>query len=133
MDRATRRRFRGDPAQVRFARRFVREALASQNGVADVVELLVSETVTNAVLHTVSGAHGGTFEVACGRYDGTIRVEVCDAGTPSAPQSRRQPCGATSGRGLALVDALADAWGVQGDESGRTVWFELRVPHEDPR
>ncbi|MGW3242255.1 ATP-binding protein [Streptomyces sp. NPDC001070] len=88
----------------------------------DVVELLVSELVGNAVRHT--GAR--TFGLRMLRRRGWIRVEVRDP-------SRALPCLMpvremdVSGRGLFLVDRLADRWGVDLLPRGKTTWFEMRV------
>ncbi len=88
----------------------------------DTVELLVSELVGNAVRHT--GAR--TFGLKVTRRRGWIRVEVRDP-------SRALPCLLPvrdvdiGGRGLFLVDRLADRWGVDLQARGKTTWFELRV------
>ncbi|MBM9503758.1 ATP-binding protein [Actinacidiphila acididurans] len=92
---------------------------------ADPVELLVSELVGNAVRHT--GAH--TMGLRMHRRRGWIRVEVRDP-------SRALPCLLPvreldiSGRGLFLVDTLADRWGVDLQARGKVTWFELRVAPE---
>ncbi|GAA3218153.1 ATP-binding protein [Streptomyces thermocoprophilus] len=84
--------------------------------------LLVSELVGNAVRHT--GAR--VFGLRMRRRRGWIRVEVRDP-------SRGLPCLLpvqeldTSGRGLFLVDKLADRWGVDLLPRGKTTWFEMRV------
>lgn len=89
---------------------------------ADTVELLVSELVGNAVRHT--GAR--TFGLRMLRRRGWIRVEVRDP-------SRALPCLLpvrpldVGGRGLFLVDTLADRWGVDLQARGKTTWFELRA------
>lgn len=89
----------------------------------DVAVLLVSELVTNGVLHA-----GTPVGVAAG-YDGdTLAVAVTDGapgGITGGPWPERHPRGAPSGRGLRIVDALADAWGVSVHDQGKTVWFEL--------
>ena len=84
------------------------------------VMVMVSELATNAVKHAA-----GTFEVSA-YSDGTrLRVEVSDA-DPSVPQVQWVPAGATSGRGLLIVETLSDAWGVIAREGGgKAVWFEL--------
>jgi anti-sigma regulatory factor (Ser/Thr protein kinase) len=88
----------------------------------EVVELLVSELVGNAVRHT--GAR--TFGLRLLRRRGWIRVEVRDP-------SRSLPCLMpvreldVSGRGLFLIDKLADRWGVDLLPRGKTTWFEMRV------
>ncbi|MFF8593314.1 ATP-binding protein [Streptomyces sp. NPDC015220] len=84
--------------------------------------LLVSELVGNAVRHT--GAR--VFGLRMRRRRGWIRVEVRDP-------SRGLPCLMpvqeldVSGRGLFLVDELADRWGVDLLPRGKTTWFEMRV------
>lgn len=84
--------------------------------------LLASELATNAVVHARSA-----FEVAVSTDDGHLRVEVSDA-DPGVPQVQWVPAGATSGRGLLIVETLASAWGVTPLEGGgKTVWFELRT------
>ncbi|WP_153451434.1 ATP-binding protein [Streptomyces smaragdinus] len=85
--------------------------------------LLVSELVGNAVRHT--GAR--TFGLRMARRRGWIRVEVRDPsrGLPCLLPVREMD---TSGRGLFLVDKLADRWGVDLLPRGKCTWFEMRVP-----
>ncbi len=89
--------------------------------------LVVSELVTNAVIHT------GSERVRCELVDagGRLRIAVCDEGVgPLGPRLRRTAQDAGEhGRGLVLVDGMCDAWGTQENDldSGRTVWAEL--PH----
>lgn len=84
--------------------------------------LLVSELVGNAVRHT--GAR--VFGLRMRRRPGWIRVEVRD---PSRGLPCLMPVQETdiSGRGLFLVDKLADRWGVDLLPRGKTTWFEMRV------
>ncbi len=91
----------------------------------DDCQLLVSELVTNAVLHAHSNAR-----VTIDRYKSTIRVAVCDA-SATRPRVRDYGPEAVTGRGLLLVERLARRWGVELDGAGKCVWFELdgrRVP-----
>ena len=82
--------------------------------------LLVSELATNAVAHAKS-----SFEVVVAADAQHLRVEVCDA-DPGIPQVQWVPAGATSGRGILIVETLAEAWGVTPQEGGgKAVWFEL--------
>ena len=116
-----------DLARVAEVRAELRDALRRW-GVAefiDTAELLSSELVTNALLHTAKGA---VFDAALGS-DSRLRVEVQD-GTSRLPGRRRDPEAeyATSGRGLLLVEALADSWGVQLLGDGKVTWFELALP-----
>jgi anti-sigma regulatory factor (Ser/Thr protein kinase) len=113
------------PESAATARRLVIEVLRgwALSQFEDKAELLVSELVGNAVRHT--GAR--TFGLCVLRRRGWIRVEVRDP-------SRALPCLLPvrsldiSGRGLYLVDRLADRWGVDLLPRGKSTWFELRVP-----
>jgi len=120
-----RREFRGRADQVGAARRFVSAALKIGSPVRDVTRLLVSEAVTNAVLHSASGEAGGQFTVEYQLDDRRLRVEVSDNGGPGGPRRRVHHIESITGRGLELFDALSDRWGVDGGPGGRTVWFEL--------
>lgn len=99
------------------------DEIAETSAVGEVALLLVSELVTNGVLHA-----GTAVGVAVG-YDGdTLAVAVTDGvpdGIDAGPWSTPQSRGAPSGRGLRIVDALADDWGVSVHDRGKTVWFEL--------
>ncbi len=89
--------------------------------------LLVSELVANVVLHARTSA-----EVRMSVRDGVLLVEVSDGSPGSVAPQHTSPY-ATTGRGLALVEAIADAWGsrpVSG--GGKVVWFELGGPPVDP-
>jgi DNA-binding NarL/FixJ family response regulator len=111
-----------DPASARAARRFVRDALAGADSedLEDTVTLLVSELVTNAVVHG-----GSDVEVLVRLMPGTVRVEVRDA-SEAAPAPRAAGDEDSSGRGLALVESLARRWGVDPVAGGgKTVWFEV--------
>ncbi|MFC8716504.1 ATP-binding protein [Kitasatospora sp. NPDC057198] len=87
---------------------------------ADTAELLASELVTNALVHTGRGA---VFDAVL-TEESRLRVEVQD-GAAQVPSRRAASETATSGRGLFLVEALADDWGVQLRADGKTTWFEL--------
>lgn len=87
----------------------------------DNVHLLVNELVTNSVKF----AGRGTIQVRLARREGDgIRVEVHDDGPGFVPSGDRPALTETGGRGLFLVEALSDRWGVS--MAGRTcVWFEI--------
>jgi anti-sigma regulatory factor (Ser/Thr protein kinase) len=85
----------------------------------DVAALLTSEIVTNAVLHARTDV-----TVTVEREDDAVRVSVAD-GSPVAPALRHHSDTATTGRGLRLIQNLADAWSVDADADGKTVWFRL--------
>jgi anti-sigma regulatory factor (Ser/Thr protein kinase) len=94
---------------------------------AEDVILMADELASNAVQHSNSRASGGTFGLrVLVRRGESVRVEVADAGGRWARPGLAG--GATDGntlggRGLRIVEVLAVAWGVKGDETGRTVWF----------
>ncbi|MFF2848279.1 ATP-binding protein [Streptomyces sp. NPDC058001] len=121
--RRLRRRFaRSDLRAVPEARRAVRELLShwGRPDGAATAELLTSELVTNALVHTDQQA---ILTVTAG--PSRLRVEVRDF-TGRRPKPRVPVADdGTSGRGLFLVEALADAWGVLGQGVGKVVWFEL--------
>jgi anti-sigma regulatory factor (Ser/Thr protein kinase) len=94
----------------------------------DSVELLVSELVTNAILHGV----GAVRLVA--DYDGTrIRVEVHDH-DPNAPEAHVTAATQLDehGRGLQLIAMLADSWGTRRTDVGKAVWIELAAAGAPP-
>lgn len=117
---------------VRAARRFLREALAAagfdgdDGDVGDVAELLVSELVSNAVLHARS-----EIEIAVTVLGNTVRVDVQD-GSPRGVVRRRHRLDSATGRGLMLVDRMAASWGVQPREQGKVVWFEVVAGAPEP-
>jgi anti-sigma regulatory factor (Ser/Thr protein kinase) len=103
------------------------ESLMSWPTFAD-LRLLVSELIANSVEHSGAG-RDQLIGLEVHATDERVRVEVSDPGPgfdlPRQPSSR--PWEAEYGRGLLIVDSLAQSWGVsQGDRS--TVWFELAVP-----
>ena len=88
--------------------------------VLDDVKLLVNELITNSVKF----AGKGKIELRLAASDDAVRVEVHDQGPGFAPNRSSPSLSDTSGRGLFLVDALSDRWGVTLD--GTTcVWFEI--------
>ncbi|MEV0849574.1 ATP-binding protein [Streptomyces sp. NPDC049954] len=95
-------------------------------GLADTAELLASELVTNAVLHA-DGADD--CRVTCELSGAAFTVTVIDQGN-GIPSMRREEAGEPEpgGRGLLLVDTLADEWGVRGAAPGKAVYFVLAVP-----
>jgi anti-sigma regulatory factor (Ser/Thr protein kinase) len=102
------------------ARRFVVGALrAGGVEVDDAIPLVVSELVTNAVLHAGSPAQ---VEVRVG--NDRVRIEVHDA-TVELPTVREPGPFTVTGRGLLLVDALCDRWGASPTTGGKVVWFEI--------
>ncbi|WP_225824338.1 SpoIIE family protein phosphatase [Streptomyces naphthomycinicus] len=117
-----------EPDRIAEARRHLR-ALLHDWGSADQVDsavLLVSEMVTNVLVHTDADALllAEVFGEGAGRR---LRVEVFDTGD-DLPHRRRPGELASSGRGLMLIELLADAWGVDPRGEGKSIWFELYEP-----
>jgi anti-sigma regulatory factor (Ser/Thr protein kinase) len=121
------RTFRGTPASVPEARRFVAELLAGCPA-REVLMTCVSELCANAIAHTDSG-NGGVFivEVDLPR-PGVARIAVTDEGGPSLPAAGSLDLMAEGGRGLAMVAACTNRWGYADAYPGRTVWAEACWP-----
>jgi len=114
----------GLPESARAAREFTAACLAGWPGAADAV-LCVDELVVNAVRHSRSGRPGGTVTIRLTAGPGAgLRVEVQDAGPLPrlVPAQRRDPL-AETGRGLALVQGLADTFGA--DAARGLHWFAM--------
>lgn len=119
---------RPEPASVREARRFVTRRLADGGfeQAAFVAELLVSELVTNAVLHARTD-----INVDVRIHRGLARISVVDS-SPRPIRRRRHAVDSGTGRGLVLVEQMATRWGVEESADGKCVWFELpREPRVD--
>ncbi|AEY90545.1 magnesium or manganese-dependent protein phosphatase [Streptomyces hygroscopicus subsp. jinggangensis 5008] len=117
-----------EPERIAEARQHLRGLLhdwASAEQVDSAV-LLVSEMVTNVLVHTDADA----LLLAEVMGEGTgrrLRVEVFDTGD-DLPHKRRPGELASSGRGLMLIELLADGWGVDPRGEGKSIWFELYEP-----
>ncbi|MCX5342393.1 ATP-binding SpoIIE family protein phosphatase [Streptomyces atratus] len=114
-----------EPARVAAARQQLRELLHdwADPEQVDAAVLMISEMATNVLVHTdgdalmvarATGEHG----------ERRLRVEVAD-GSDELPHKRRPGEMASSGRGLLLMEMLADAWGVDPQGAGKSIWFEL--------
>lgn len=118
------RAFPGQPDQIARARDFTRRVLGPCP-VLDEAVLLVSELATNAVEHTAT-ADEGSFHVTVCQCDSSLLIAVTDGGSDSVPTPGHQADNlAETGRGLELVELIADRWDYRDDGHGRTVWFEL--------
>ena len=90
------------------------------------LKLLTTEVVTNAVQHGVAAPDAAIrveVVVECSR----VRVEVTNTGPAVTACAAVPAVTSTTGRGLLLVDALADSWGVRHEVGQTTVWFEIPV------
>jgi anti-sigma regulatory factor (Ser/Thr protein kinase) len=117
----TLRRSTGAPSA---ARRFVTEHLSAANagGLVPDAALLVSELVTNAVLHTDSD----DLQVElCTADGGAMRCTVTDADPEHLPSICSTGAASVGGEGMRIVDATARRWGVEVRDDAKGVWFEL--------
>ena len=113
----------GEPASVAKARKFISEFCRAAELPAEVCEtaaLLVSELVTNAVIH---GRTSATIDAH--RPGDALRVTVHDTNPALPPVSGQPTLSSESGRGLQIVSLLASDWGVEVDGDGKSVWFTL--------
>ncbi|MEV7966602.1 ATP-binding protein [Sphaerisporangium sp. NPDC088356] len=112
-----------DPAVVAKARHLVRETLTSwgMRALAEDVTVVVSELLTNAVMHAQP-----PITLSLKRAGRALRGEVADQGGIWLDHGGQLcPADGEHGRGLHIVNALADRWGVHPgkDETGKVVWF----------
>ena len=114
-DRAC-RAFAPEAAEVAAVRRFVEEVAAPCGGDVEVAVLIASELATNAVLHARSA-----FTVQVWPAEGGITIEVSDD-NPRLPSPGSAGPRDLSGRGLQLVAALAESWGINPADDGKSVW-----------
>ncbi|GAA3096429.1 ATP-binding protein [Streptosporangium carneum] len=117
------RTFAGVPEQVPAARAWTLKCLPAGCPRTADVALVTSELITNAVLHSLSGAPGGAFTVRVEVTAAAVEVSVIDQGPRPVPV--RREAGA-SGWGLAdIVARLADAYEATTGPAGRTAWCRL--------
>ncbi len=110
------------PALARSAVSELFGALSLSANTVQTLMLLVSEVVTNAVVHS-TGPRESPIILSAGATDAVVRVTVTDAGSGFTPRPR-DPTSINDGYGLFLLEKAASNWGVEvgGDTS---VWFEL--------
>ena len=109
------------PSSVATARKMVRHVLteARREDLVETAQLLVSEVVTNALVHA-----GTPIDFHASVGDAGLRVEVTD-GSMQAPAPRTYSALAGTGRGLRLLQQFVDRWGTLARPNGKTVWFEM--------
>ncbi|WP_210591119.1 ATP-binding protein [Streptomyces sp. GESEQ-35] len=115
-----------DPASVDVARKFTEHILDTW-GIGDRVDdvlLCVSELATNAVLHGAPEATGILVRLRIS--DHLLRAEVHDS-SPALPEQRYPDDDSDTGRGLLLVSACADGWGVDRYADHKVVWAEFKI------
>jgi anti-sigma regulatory factor (Ser/Thr protein kinase) len=112
------------PTSAGLARAFVRRCWSGleNSDTLDAVALCVSELVTNALDHATP-----PYELRVARGCGRLRVEVADT-SAREPVLRPLSLTANRGRGIFLVQRIADRWGVDPTTAGKTVWAEFATP-----
>lgn len=118
----TQRFFKARPESVGQARTFTTETFTDWGllGRAEDIRLCVSELATNALVHGTAPGHG--FLVKLDADEEVVRLEVHDS-RQQHPEARQAASTDTSGRGLILVNELADGWGIQDRTPlGKMVW-----------
>jgi anti-sigma regulatory factor (Ser/Thr protein kinase) len=127
------RSFPGLAEHLTEVRQFTQMVLGDAPG-ADLVLMVVSELAGNAIVHTASGEPGGQFVVHLAAFADRWQVRVDDQGSATEPRvvvdliDEDEGGDSESGRGLAMVAAIAQKWGVLGDRYGRAVWAEIPYP-----
>ncbi|MFJ7777643.1 SpoIIE family protein phosphatase [Streptomyces yangpuensis] len=114
----------GDPEALVAARHMIGAAVRAWGARerADEIELVADELIVNALMHT-DGPAIVTLRILAG-HERRLRVEVADRSS-ALPRRREAGDSGVSGRGLMLVDRLADVWGVEPRGSGKCVWCEF--------
>ena len=127
MDQHASRAFGAKAESVVEARRFVELLAARWLIVSDDLLLITSELATNAVRHG-----GGEFELTVSRRGAEVKVEVRDR-VMARPVVRQPEFRSPSGRGLRIVDCLAQSWGVQIlPGNGKVVWASVSSMDSSP-
>ncbi len=118
--------FSADTAQLAEVRRFARAAAVSFGSVVDLdlFDVVVGELAANAVVHQ----DGEAEIVVCEIHPGCIEVAVTDGGAGLPHQVNEAPWSPDGHRGIQLVAALSDAWGVEPVEGGKRVWARVSGP-----
>jgi anti-sigma regulatory factor (Ser/Thr protein kinase) len=112
-----------EPSSATRARTLAREQLerSCPSDAVDTIALLVTELVTNAILHART-----PLLLTVDTGPDHVRICVEDASN-ERPALRRYDPDAVTGRGLALVERLASSWGVDTTPAGKVVWCEVAV------
>ncbi|GHI06860.1 ATP-binding protein [Streptomyces cellostaticus] len=115
------------PRGARLARLLATEQLRTWGFPLDPAALIIAELAANAATH--GRVAGRDFRLTLYVVADTLRIEVTDTRGDQLPRSEHPTSDADSGRGLLLVDALADRWGTTpGLTPRKTVWAEVTLP-----
>src|SRR6266545_4888092 len=109
----------------------LRAAGVAESTVTDAA-VIVSELLSNALRHA-RPLPSGEVRVAWNRHGDVIEVSVSDGGASTEPRRGRPTLSSLGGRGLGIVESLADCWGVRREDGATTVWALLRVANPAPQ
>jgi anti-sigma regulatory factor (Ser/Thr protein kinase) len=117
------RSFDHTPESVPLARRFAADTLrGAPEDAVDAVAMMVSELASNCIRHTESG-----FKLEISLTAHEIRVEATDRGSDQPRMRTAEPTD-PDGRGLQIIDMLAETWGTEPQPGqGKTVWFTVAI------
>ncbi|GAB2948964.1 ATP-binding protein [Streptomyces heilongjiangensis] len=119
-------RLSSTPRGARLARLLATEHLRTWGLPSDPAEHIVAELAANAATH--GRVQGRDFDLTLYVIGATLRIEVTDTRAERLPCTRRPASNDESGRGLLLVEALADRWGTTpGRPPRKTIWAEVRL------
>ncbi|WP_329228210.1 ATP-binding protein [Streptomyces canus] len=123
--------FTAQPGEVRALRRIMRLHLGiwGLQDISDQAQLCVSELVSNVITHVGIGTPATLMVSMSGTH---LRIEVHDPDTRALPTLVDAVSDAEAGRGMALVDAIADRWGVQLCADRKVTWCELSTRLTSP-
>lgn len=122
------------PSSVAIARQYLTAELVAtgvRESVIDDVNLIISELLSNAMRHGRPLA-SGEVRLTWTTNDDAIEVSVSDGGARTEPRRGHPTLSSLGGRGLGIVETLAECWGVHRDEDGTTVWAVLSAPRLGP-
>ncbi|MEV7130924.1 ATP-binding protein [Streptomyces sp. NPDC093260] len=122
--------FSAEAEEVAGLRRLLRLHLELWNvqELSDAAQLCVSELVANVIKHV---GHGTPATLAVSMTDARLRIEVHDPDPRALPALSDADLGAEAGRGMVLIDAIADRWGVDLTAGRKSTWCELSVSPAD--
>jgi anti-sigma regulatory factor (Ser/Thr protein kinase) len=118
------------PSSVAVARRRLSSELTDSgvyDSVVDDASVIVSELISNALRHA-RPLPSGQVRVCWLRRGDVLELEVSDGGAMTEPRRGPGTLSSLGGRGLGIVEALSDGWGVRHEDGATTVWAVLRAP-----
>lgn len=118
------------PSSVAVARKRLSSELAGSGVYASVVDdasVIISELISNALRHA-RPLPSGQVKVCWLRRGDLLELEVSDGGAMTEPRRGPGTLSSLGGRGLGIVEALAEGWGVRREDGATTVWAVLRAP-----